>query len=464
MIIGLSGRIKSGKTELANELVKELGFEIFSFADYLRKLLIDIYKVDSKYFYSQDLKKTQLSKPLKWNKKIADQMSEYTQTKLICEEPKEILCVRDAMQFIGTDILRKADIDFHVKKTLNSLDLSKNLVCDDVRFPNELRGLEKIGANCCFILRPNNFDILNHKSETSLKWNDFDIHIINDKPLDKLKKDFLLWVKYIGYTPHKNAQHTVLDKQTLVSALEKNRFNTTQAAKQLECSPDKIRWWAKRFGVELPLRKHPHNKTAFLFADETSAYLAGVLSADGCVKRSGNSRYRYCLELSMADIEPVQKLKQYCNSTKSIYTRLRGQYKPLYSFMLECPFVIENLKFWNLKPRKSGHNEIPDIIRNDDKLLGYWLVGLIDGDGSVFLQNKKDPTIIVLASKEIVDFLSEKFSHLNPHIYKHKKSDNLYELRFFNKYAVELCKQICAIDNGLHRKWDTIKRHLLLDC
>lgn len=93
--------------------------------------------------------------------------------------------VREVLQIIGTDLIRKYSPDWHIDKTIeriNSYGDDKIIVVDDVRFPNEKRKIEEIGGDVYFIIRPNNWDVSNHPSEKALKYTDFNNNriIINE--------------------------------------------------------------------------------------------------------------------------------------------------------------------------------------------------------------------------------------------------------------------------------------------
>ena len=93
--------------------------------------------------------------------------------------------VREVLQIIGTDLIRKYSPDWHIDKTIeriNSYGDDKIIVVDDVRFPNEKRKIEEIGGDVYFIIRPNYWDVSNHPSEKALKYTDFNDNriIINE--------------------------------------------------------------------------------------------------------------------------------------------------------------------------------------------------------------------------------------------------------------------------------------------
>ena len=117
---------------------------------------------------------------------------------VICTEigEKTFTTVREMLQVIGTDLIRKYVPNWHIDKTIErikSIDEDKIVIVDDVRFPNEKREIEKIGGEVFFIIRPNCFDVSNHPSETALCYREFSPKniIINDLDKDLMVLSFV---------------------------------------------------------------------------------------------------------------------------------------------------------------------------------------------------------------------------------------------------------------------------------
>ena len=109
---------------------------------------------------------------------------------------KTFLTVREVLQVIGTDLIRKYVPDWHIDKTverIKEIGEDKIVVVDDVRFPNEKCKIEELGGEVFFMIRPNCFDVSNHPSEIALTYKDFcyDKIIINDLPCDEMVKNFI---------------------------------------------------------------------------------------------------------------------------------------------------------------------------------------------------------------------------------------------------------------------------------
>lgn len=201
-IISFSGRKESGKTELANICV-EHGYEKRSFATALKRLvcvLLNLQSIDELNSYK--------NKPI--GKCVDDIMVDILQQETgfereyltdKCKAITESSTGRDWLQVIGTDIIREKDPDWHVRKTFETMKDGEKYVIDDTRFPNELKALKEMGAECWFIIRNKTDNISNHPSETSLSYLDFDYKVIvNNLSLDEYRERWKCYLEYYDTT------------------------------------------------------------------------------------------------------------------------------------------------------------------------------------------------------------------------------------------------------------------------
>lgn len=193
MIIALAGRKECGKSELA-KIAEKAGYCRISFATALKRLIaaligvkldeLDAYKNVVKDYNFGDTEYRFISKetgiPLDSVRKALS--------------GAKLTTVRQMMQFIGTDIIRRFNPDWHIQKTLSDLDKDKDYVVDDLRFPNEKNALEKLGAVCFYIMRPIVSNVSNHISETSLGWRDFEKHIVTGR---RFRQTRYAWAYYL---------------------------------------------------------------------------------------------------------------------------------------------------------------------------------------------------------------------------------------------------------------------------
>jgi len=452
MIVSFSGRKGSGKTLLAQSLI-ERGFIKISFADKLKELVSQIYDWNLDDLQILEKKEELLETPVQWNTDSELKLALLINANKPFVAPyREFKTRREALQYIGSEVIRSYDENFHVNSIKEKIESDKNYVLDDTRFKNEIELLKSLGALCIFVLRPSLLEYSNHQSEISLNRNDFEYVIINSLSKDRIVKRFLRFINQYWENRFSNSRFE------FVQLLERHNYQSISAAKELGCSRDKIVWWAERYMIPLFHNKYKYRHNAFLNATPESAYWAGLISADGCVKKSGRSNDAFVVELASDDLELVEGFKNWLHSDKPIHVKKRkiGVGKVGYSFTVNSPYIVEDMKLWNIEPRKSKHNKIPDIIKNDNDLLCHWLIGLIDGDGSIYRTTSSgNLTIMILASSEIINFIKE-WSKIPCSLSQEKKIDNLYSIRFSGTNAMLFYDKIYR-EIGLNRKWSKCK-------
>ncbi len=99
---------------------------------------------------------------------------------------------REIMQFVGTEVFRKKDDDFWVKKLFEFVDRNKlkNIIITDGRFENEIRPVKERNGIHIRIDR-NHSEFVNgenHTSETSLDVYEADIYVHNYGTLEDLEE------------------------------------------------------------------------------------------------------------------------------------------------------------------------------------------------------------------------------------------------------------------------------------
>ena len=189
MVIGFSGRMRSGKTELS-KICEQHGFKILYFALPLKQLCADIMGMTIEELNNAKNANTPINITL--NEEICEYLSQETDislsdTREVCLL-KTIHSVRELLQFIGTDYIREYNTDWHVNKIKEMINPNENYAIDDVRFLNEKRMIEELGGDCWFVTRTTLDNISNHISETSIKWGDcWNKIIINNSTLQELQ-------------------------------------------------------------------------------------------------------------------------------------------------------------------------------------------------------------------------------------------------------------------------------------
>ena len=247
MIIAFSGRIGSGKSELA-KICQNKGFEKLYFALPLKQLVANLIHVGI-----EDIN------PLK-NVKLNT--------------------VRQLLQFIGTDIIRKYNPNWHVNKIKTMIDKDKNYVFDDVRFPNELKLIKELGGDCWFIIRPIIYNVSNHISEISLTWKDFDDKvIINDGNLEK----FIY--KWTVFFENYDKALKIRDKYTTSNTFKKilyDIFEPLSAADMLEISTEFYSYKPRTFNKEniQNITQDNNNVVTITYKDNTKELVKNAINIE----------------------------------------------------------------------------------------------------------------------------------------------------------------------------------------
>jgi len=136
-LIGISGKIGTGKTALAEELVRLTGFARASFADALKQEVSRIYRVPLEFCYC----KKHMRYPIAYQH-VIDGAFYY---------PPHTATVRELLQWHGTEVRRKQNPDFwliQMQKRLVELEFCGCLgaVIDDVRFEDEAQFVKDNGG------------------------------------------------------------------------------------------------------------------------------------------------------------------------------------------------------------------------------------------------------------------------------------------------------------------------------
>lgn len=165
MLIGLSGKMGTGKTTVANMLLDAFRDYVpcvrIAFGDALKREVSQIYKF-----------------PLGWAYVAKDRIVEIPASEMISDWDGKDVTVREVLQYHAMK-MRKVDPDYWVKRLEESLYVPykhgvRLVFVDDVRFPNELEYVKAHGA--CYRLEPYpGYDVYsNHYSENALNLASFD--------------------------------------------------------------------------------------------------------------------------------------------------------------------------------------------------------------------------------------------------------------------------------------------------
>lgn len=164
MIIGIAGKMLSGKDTIAN-IIKSIHpeYNIIHFADGLKSTVSDLCGLNWYDVNTQTGKKEFVS----WLDNIT---------------------VRELLQNFGTAIRKGVHPDFWVRVTMQDIQGMDDVIIPDVRFPNEKKAIEDKGGVVIRVKRPN-VEQMDHESETALDNYSFKYTIYNYGTLEDLSKE-----------------------------------------------------------------------------------------------------------------------------------------------------------------------------------------------------------------------------------------------------------------------------------
>lgn len=311
-IIGFAGRKRAGKTCLSKYLTEKYNGTIVTVADALKHLCCDLcgFKDIEELNYYKDNGTSYSFNPNKapvWAKIICEQVfGEYTENHYnkVLELLSEIYTynVRELLQFVGTDIIRKYKPTWHVDKMVEAINnATTELICvDDVRFPNERDAVEKLGGTVFFVIRPDlRVGVSNHVSEVSLTWSDFnsDRVIVNRFEQEYFFNEF--------------------------DEAYKHHFVFTNSSPLFKCFYDDYDKCNQDFGVIIGSTS-PNEEYDFI----KNVIVPNIVEHNGCIVLNPDS---------------CETIAKYCGF---LYKNKRFFTTDMLPIVIWNPFIIENLKAW----------------------------------------------------------------------------------------------------------------------
>lgn len=144
----------------------------YSFADPLKQFIMTVFGATWDNCYGTNEQKHEESH-VKWSVISEEIRKKYKKGK------KEFLTWRDLMQVFGTDMVRQIDHNAWVRACITQVQAEESEIAliQDVRFPNEVTGIQDTGGKVIKLMRnPINSD---HDSETALDPENFDQSIFD---------------------------------------------------------------------------------------------------------------------------------------------------------------------------------------------------------------------------------------------------------------------------------------------
>jgi len=211
--------------------------------------------------------------------------------------------------------------------------------------------------------------------------------------------------------------------------LNRSSHSCQNKAKQLKIkNPFKS---AKKYTVNLD----------FWIPNPISVYWAGFSAADASINKHSLNCYNYRLEISNSDICHLEQFKKDAQYNGPIKTSLREN-KFLHSRIVvsESRWIQDLKNYYNIIPNKTLRLEPPNL--NNEYLKFCYLIGYIDGDGTIFYNEETNllSIRIVSSSLNIINWCHFLVMHKFKNNCIRKKENNV---------NLSLRKYPCFTINGL---------------
>lgn len=199
-LLGLVGNKHVGKTTASDVLVSS-GWHRFAYADTLREAATIAFNLEATQFttwkdhpfrLSISLSQPIWSKLQVWGWRKGVEIGSFPETTLSFATPRQIL------QWIGTDVFRKARTNFWIE-TADLANQPKPLVVHDIRFQNEADEITRLGGILVKITRPGCDPLRDtHSSESGVSAIATDYVIENDRDIPTLHSNVMRIVSQVG--------------------------------------------------------------------------------------------------------------------------------------------------------------------------------------------------------------------------------------------------------------------------
>lgn len=224
-----------------------------------------------------------------------------------------------------------------------------------------------------------------------------------------------------------------------------------------------IKDYMKRNNITCFVKKGFVNETRFkTLDDEPAAYYYGFLVTDGCL---GKNKNHVTLSLSHEDTHILETMKWWMESYAEINTdicnRKSGHITIMKRFTFANKIVRLSLESHGLHPQKSKIATVPNTYSHDNSWSKHFWRGVIDGDGSLYINTNKCRVINLVGSLDLCekfrDYCNSKISiSMVPSI---TKTDNIFSVSFAGRNAIEIAKHLYLDSDPkyrLVRKYNTM--------
>lgn len=188
-----------------------------------------------------------------------------------------------------------------------------------------------------------------------------------------------------------------------------------------------------------------------------NSYWAGFIAADGCILRDGGIQ----IAISSKDIDILYAFKkavQYDGPIKIFISKNKEYAKITIWGAYRWQKMLQ--KYWNVTRRKSNTLIRPKIKCKDLQLA--YIIGYIDGDGSIFITNRADLILSICGTKSVITWIAKVlnrcFGVKIPLLHYNGLSITNRKISWSTNHTITIIRHLLDINTGfrLNRKWDKI--------
>jgi LAGLIDADG-like domain len=211
-----------------------------------------------------------------------------------------------------------------------------------------------------------------------------------------------------------------VSKQELEKMYNDKHMSMDEIASELGCAYSSVHRLFTFHGIKRRTReqgrailrsKNPNVDLSFFETESADFYyFLGLMVTDGWVSDKGS------ISLSMTDRDVIDYVADKIRYTNSIFEKRSKRFpnaKPIYTISFRNQAVFEILKGYGVHPRKSLTVKFPRVPR---EYLKDFVRGVFDGDGSIYVKQRKDSNSlvcefsIVSASSEFINEIGDVIS------------------------------------------------------
>ena len=199
---------------------------------------------------------------------------------------------------------------------------------------------------------------------------------------------------------------TVEQKQVAIQFIRPNlgKLSQRELARRLDIGKTTVNRWCTEIGFR-PI-KYLANEGFFDDWNENSAYILGLICADGNIAWNPKKSYRtLTITAAEKDVEQLERIRLLLGSTKPL---LYSEKTKSYRLTVTNKKICQRLMKLGITPRKSLNIRFPKI---PEEHLKHFIRGVIDGDGNVrYVNRKRSPYFEITVSsgsKKFLDALIE---------------------------------------------------------